>query len=306
MVFKILAMLMAVIGICLVFELTPDSITDGLLRVLKPKSTIAARSAALRGKEKQSAYLRLIKLKNALKATGKTKSFSVSVTAAVALMFLGAAAAVMLNNIFLLPVFCIACGAAPFMYLSSIISAYEKQLADEMETTLSAVTNSYLRSEDIISSVKENLKYIKPPLYSVFEEFLTETETVSPDIKSALLNMSDKTQDGIFKEWVLALVRCQDDRTLKDTLLPIVSRLSDVRRINTELSGILRDAKNEYLMMVLLVVGNIPLLYLLNRDWFNTLIYTTPGKAVTGICGAVILVTFILMKKYTKPVKVRD
>ena len=49
MVFKILAMLMAVIGICLVFELTPDSITDGLLKVLKPKGTIAARSAALRG-----------------------------------------------------------------------------------------------------------------------------------------------------------------------------------------------------------------------------------------------------------------
>lgn len=306
MVFKILAMLMAVIGICLVFELTPDSITDGLLKALKPKNTIAARSAALRGKEKQSAYLRLIKLKSALKATGKAKSFSVSVTAAVVLMFLGAAAAVMLNNIFLLPVFCIACSAAPFMYLSSIISAYEKQLADEMETTLSAVTNSYLRSEDIISSVKENLKYIKPPLYSVFEEFLTETETVSPDIKAALINMSDKTQDGIFKEWVLALVRCQDDRTLKDTLLPIVARLSDIRRINTELSGILRDAKNEYLMMVLLVVGNIPLLYLLNRDWFNTLIYTMPGKAVTGICGAVILITFILMKKYTKPVKVRD
>ena len=132
MIFKFLSALMSVIGICLVFELTPDSITDGLLRVLKPKSTIAARSAALRGKEKQSAYLRLIKLKNALKATGKAKSFSVSVTAAVVLMFLGAAAAVILNNIFLLPVFCIACGAAPFMYLSSIISAYEKQLADEI------------------------------------------------------------------------------------------------------------------------------------------------------------------------------
>ena len=83
MIFKFLSALMSVIGICLVFELTPDSITDGLLRALKPKGTIAARSAALRGKEKQSAYLRLIKLKNALKATGKTKSFSVSVTAAV-------------------------------------------------------------------------------------------------------------------------------------------------------------------------------------------------------------------------------
>ena len=146
MVFKILAMLTAVIGICLVFELTPDSITDGLLMALKPKNTIAARSAALRGGSRPTMYSRLMRLKEALKATGKAKSFSVSVTAAVVLMFLGAAAAVMLNNIFLLPVFCIACGAAPFMYLSSIISAYEKQLADEMETTLSAVTNSYLRT----------------------------------------------------------------------------------------------------------------------------------------------------------------
>ena len=56
MVFKILAMLMAVIGICLVFELTPDSITDGLLRVLKPKNTIAARSAALRGGSRPVMY----------------------------------------------------------------------------------------------------------------------------------------------------------------------------------------------------------------------------------------------------------
>jgi len=51
-------------------------------------------------------------------------------------------------------------------------------------------------------------------------------------------------QDGIFREWVEALVRCQDDRTLKDTLQPIVSKLSDVRTVNTELAGVLRDAKN--------------------------------------------------------------
>lgn len=306
MVFKLLAMLMSVIGICLVFELTPDSITDGLLRVLKPKNTIATRSAALRGKEKQSAYLRLIKLKSALKATGKTKSFSLCVTAALALMLVGCILAAVIKNMFLAPAFCFAGAAIPFLYLNGILSSYEKRLADEMETTLSAVTNSYIRSEDIISAVKENLKYIKPPLYAVFEEFLNETENVSPDIKAALINMADKTKDGIFKEWVRTLIACQYDRTLKDALLPVVSRLSDVRRINTELTGILRDAKNEYLMMALLVVGNIPLLYFLNKDWFNTLMYTTPGKAVLGICGTVILVTFILMKKYTKPMRVRD
>ena len=65
--------------------------------------------------------------------------------------------------------------------------------------------------------------------------FLNETESISADTKSALLNMADKTQDGIFREWVETLVRCQDDRSLKDALQPIVSKLSDVRTVNTEL-----------------------------------------------------------------------
>ena len=233
MIFKILSALTAMIGICLVFELTPESITDGIISFLKPKNTVSARSNALRGRAKDGIYTKLLRLKEALAATGKAKSFSAAVTASFALVFIGAAAAVIIKNMFLLPVLCAAFGCIPFLYLNGILSAYEKQLDDEMETTLSAVTNSYLRSEDIIGAVRENLKYIKPPLYSVFKGFLTETESVSADTKSALLNMADKTQDGIFREWVEALVRCQDDRTLKDALQPIVSKLSDVRTVNT-------------------------------------------------------------------------
>ena len=214
MIFKILSALTAMIGICLVFELTPESITDGIISFLKPKNTVSARSNALRGRAKEGIYTKLLRLKETLAATGKTKSFSVAVTASFALVFIGAAAAVIIKNMFLLPVLCAAFGCIPFLYLSGILSAYEKQLDDEMETTLSAVTNSYLRSEDIIGAVRENLKYIKPPLYSVFKSFLNETESISADTKSALLNMADKTQDGIFREWVETLVRCQDDRSL--------------------------------------------------------------------------------------------
>ena len=65
----------------------------------------------------------------------------------------------------------------------------------------------------------------------------------------------------------------------------------------------LASARNEYWMMVLLVVGNVPLLYLLNKDWFHTLLYTTPGKIVCGICGIVILITAMFMKKFTKPIE---
>ena len=113
--------------------------------------------------------------------------------------------------------------------------------------------------------------------------------------------MKDKIEDDIFCEWVDVLIRCQDDRTLKDSLLPVVNKLTDVRVVNNELKTMLTNARNEYYTMVLLVIGNIPLLYFLNRDWYRTLMFTTPGKVVLGICGSVILVTALFMLKFTKP-----
>jgi hypothetical protein len=109
--------------------------------------------------------------------------------------------------------------------------------------------------------------------------------------------------DEIFREWCDTLIACQDNRTLKDTLLPVVSKLTDVRIVNNELQGMLAAARNEYWVMVALVVGNIPLLYLLNKDWYHTLIYETAGKVVLGICGVVILVTALFMMKFTKPIE---
>ena len=82
-----------------------------------------------------------------------------------------------------------------------------------------------------------------------------------------MFNLKEKVDDEIFREWCDTLIQCQDDRTLKDTLQPVVSKLTDVRIVNSELKTMLSPARNEYWFMVALVVGNIPLLYLLNKDW---------------------------------------
>ena len=110
----------------------------------------------------------------------------------------------------------------------------------------------------------------------------------------AALAKTDVTQEDVVK---------QDDRTLKDTLLPIVAKLTDVRIVNNELKTLLGEVKKEYWMMVCLVVCNIPLLYVLNKDWYDALMFTLPGKIVLAICGVVILITAVLMMKYTRPVE---
>ena len=85
----------------------------------------------------------------------------------------------------------------------------------------------------------------------------------------------------------------------------MVAKLTDVRIVNNELKTMLAEVKKEYWMMVFLVVGNIPLLYMLNKAWYEALVFSTLGKIVLAICGVVILITAMLMMKYTQPIEYR-
>ncbi len=303
MIYSILASILIITAIVLFFDLTPERVTDDILQLITPKDSMRERAKNLRGnKKRHKLYSALMKFKTALAATGKSKQFTFVCFASIFLFGVGIIFSILINNLYLAPVLAFAFGMIPFIYSSNTISTYEKHLKQEMETTLSVITNSYLRSDNIISAVEENLEYIKPPLKSVFQAFIGDATAVSSNIKTALVNLKDKIEDDIFKEWVDVLIQCQDDRTINDTLLSVVAKLTDVRVVNNELKTMLQNARNEYWTMVLLVVDNIPLLYFLNKDWYQTLMFTTPGKIVLGICGAVILVTALLMLKFTKPI----
>ncbi len=304
MICSIIASVLFIVAIAMLMDLSPERVTDDLMKIITPKDSLRDEARAIRGnKKKHGIYKTLMKMKTALAVTGKSKQFSLVCFLSIVLFAAGAIFAVLINNLFLLPVLSIAFALIPFFYTTNTLSYYDKRTKEELETTLSIVTTSYVRSDDIVSAVKENLQYIKPPLREVFEAFAGDATAVSSNIKRALFNLKEKVDDEIFREWCDTLIQCQDDRTLKDTLQPVVSKLTDVRIVNSELKTMLSSVRNEYWMMVALVVGNIPLLYLLNKEWFETLMYSTPGKAVLGICGTVILITALFMMKFTKPIQ---
>ena len=285
-------------------DFTPENVTDDLLAIITPKDSLREKVRAIRGnKKKHGIYKTLLKMKTALEVTGKSKQFSLACFLSLVGFAGGMILSLIIDNIFLLPVFSVTFGLLPFFYIAHTLSYYDKHTKEELETTLSIITTSYMRSDDILLSVRENLSYIKPPLREVFLSFIGDATAVTSNTKRALYNLKEKVDNEIFKEWCDTLIQCQDDRTLKDTLQPVVAKLTDVRIVNSELKTMLINARNEYLMMVFLVVGNIPLLYLLNKDWFHTLLFTTAGKAVLGVCGVVILITALFMMKYTKPIE---
>lgn len=276
------------------------------MSIITPNDSLRDKARNLRGnKKKHTLYKKLMGFKSALTATGKAKQFAIICCVSLCLFAGGMVFSVLIGNLFLLPVLSVAFALLPFLYTTNMLNYYEKQTKEELETTLSIISTSYIRSDDILAAVRENIAYIRPPLREVFQAFLGDATAVTSNIKRALLILRDKIDNEIFREWCDTLVGCQDDRVLKDTLQPVVAKLTDVRIVNSELQTMLSSVRNEYWMMVALVVGNIPLLYLLNREWFNTLLFGTSGKIVLGICGAVILITALFMQKFTKPIAYR-
>ena len=304
MILSVIASVLLIISIAIFFGLTPEQIADDMMKLMTPNDTMRDKAKNARGnRKKHRLYRILMNIKGALVSTGKSKQFTVVICASIVLFALGVIASVLIGNVFLMPVLSVTFALIPFLYITNTLSYYEKQTKAELETTLSIVTTSYERCDDIVQAVRENIRYIKPPLQEVFMAFEGEATAVTSNIKHALYSLREKVDNDIFREWVDTLILCQDDRTLKDTLQPVVQKLADVRIVNSELSTMLASARNEYWMMVALVVGNVPLLYLLNKDWFHTLLFSTPGKAVCGICGLVILITALFMKKFTKPIE---
>ena len=280
MILQVIASVFLIIAIAIFFGLTPEQITDDLMKLITPNDTMHDKAKNIRGnRKKHKIYRILVNIKGALASTGKSKQFTIVICASVVLFAAGIIVSILIDNLFLMPVLAVTFALIPF------------------------ITTSYERCDDIVQAVRENIQYIKPPLREVFMAFEGEATAVTSNIKRALYNLREKVDNDIFREWVDTLILCQDDRTLKDTLQPVVQKLADVRIVNSELSTMLAGARNEYWMMVALVVGNVPLLYLLNKDWFHTLLYSTPGKAVCGLCGLVILITAMFMKKFTKPIE---
>jgi len=56
---------------------------------------------------------------------------------------------------------------------------------------------------------------------------------------------------------------------------------------------------------VVLVLGNIPLMRMLNQDWYHTLMHTAPGQIVLAVCAAVIFITTAFVIRVTQPIEYR-
>jgi Flp pilus assembly protein TadB len=294
-------------GFLLILRLSPMDIVEAVFRRLtaKPGSLKDDINETTKRKKKSLIRREIDDARNILKMTGREQKFPAVCAMSLLLFVSGAAVAIMLGNLFLIPVLAVGMMFVPFWYIKLTQSHYKKATAAELETALSIVTTAYLRNEDIQTAVEENIGYLNPPVLSVFRDFLARIRLVDPDISAALQDMKMKIENEVFREWCDALTACQYDRGLKTTLTPIVAKLSDMRIVNGELENLVTEPRKEFIIMQILLVGNIPLMWFLNKGWYATLMHTPAGQIILAICGAVLFITTALVIKLTQPIEYR-
>ena len=297
-----IAFLLAVTGCFLILRLSPFSFLEGLAAFIKPeKQSLKSRI----GKSRQPKGLKLLFLetKEVLRVTGKSGMFSMLCVLSMLLFVVGVLMALTMKNTYMVPVLAAGLALLPFYYVKFTAGRHKKQINTELETALSIITTSYLRGKNtIIRAIEENQPYLNPPVAEVFRNFLLQAKLINSNLKEALEQMKPGIDNGVFHEWVEAVIACQDDYNLKSTLPPIVAKLSDMR-VSAELDLLLMEPVKEYITMVVLLLGSIPLMYFLNQEWYHTLMFTEFGKILLAVCGGVIFISVAAVARHTRPIE---
>ena len=291
----------------LLLGLSPVKFAEDIALLFRSQNKTIAKKIKEANRIKQAGMVRrvIMETKEILEITGKPYLFGTLTVLSFVLFIVGTLFSLMINNFLMIPVMAVGLSVLPFWYVLFTANFYKKQLNAELETSLSIITTAYLRTENIIMAVEENIRYLNPPISEVFRTFLAQANFINVDIRVALNQAKYSIANDVYREWIDAVLACQEDKTLKSTLSPIIAKLSDMRLVAADLDIMLYEPLKEFITMALLLVGNIPIIYFLSKDWFDTLLHSVAGKTILAVSATFLFVSLSAVVQLTRPVEYR-
>lgn len=301
------AFLLMLYGIFLYFQTSPMEFLEQLAALKKHKKLKMKDQIKQSIKPKKIRGIQKIiqESRETLQQENQINRFSQLCIISIALGVLGVLIASSMNNIFLVPVLGAGLALLPFLYVLLMSARNRKNLNASLESALSIITSSYIRTESIILAIRENMDQIDPKIRPVFQKFLIGADMINPDVTLLLTNMKKEINSNVFHEWVDELILCQDNRNLKSSLLPIVNKLSDIRIVSGELDYLMYDPLKEFSVLALLVILEIPFIRSQNEEWYKILMYTPVGQFLIAVDALVLLVSLVALIRNTRPVEYR-
>lgn len=243
------------------------------------------------------------KAKEILDYQNKGESYGNVVLASIVLAGLGVIVGLVAQNPVLSIILGIGCCLIPVWLTVSSLHRYKLFVADELESGLAIISTTYLRQNSFVNAVEENICYLNSPLKEVMQEFVNQVRGVNPNVAIALENIKPKIKNAIWYEWINEVVKCQANHTLKANLMNIVTKLSDVKIVQSDLDTMLKRDVRDYKTLLILSFSALPGVYMINHEWFSYFFTRLPGKIALALAAVLILVSVAKMIAASKPVE---
>jgi len=312
MLVKIFIAALIAVGLFAIFGVNPIS---ALYRKLKgwrpkkrePKVTAGDFVRRLEGKKKDNLVRRSLRdTHNSLVTIGQERRYKRTVRLAALAGAAGAALGLfLLSSPLLMIVLGLGCALVPLWLTNLSVYSYTKLVNNELETALSLITISYTRHNDVVKAVAEAMPHTNAPIKDVLQRFINTVNFIDSDIEAAIRQMKSDLDNTLFHQWCDILLLCQSDHTLKAGLLPIVNKISELKIQQEENETQMMMPLREVSMMAAIVCAVIPILYIMNPDWYRYLVHTIQGQISMSIVAVIIFASVNKAIKLSKPIDYR-
>ncbi len=241
--------------------------------------------------------------KTMMAAIGQENKFYFLLAVSMALFVIGFTVGISFDNYFLSPVLAVGFAAIPFTYIRFQHIKYNKLVVEELETALSLISISYERTENVLTAVEENLENINMPIKQTFQEFVQTVTYIDPSLENAIDEMKRKINHSVFLEWCDALKRCVNNRGLKYTLRPIVSKLTEINIVTSDLKNILYKSVRTFWQLLALTVGLLVIGIEVLPNSMDITLPTTIKNIIIAINVLLIIVAVIRVSIETQDIK---
>lgn len=236
-----------------------------------------------------------------LEETGRGAEFAKVCTQCIIFTAVGAFIGVALQSILATVILSVMFFMIPLWRVKLYKNKYKKYITAQLESTTSLITISYIRCNNFIQAVEENIDQISPIVRPKFQMFLDECK-VNASVKNCVRNLRDSINNSLFREWCEIVLKTIDNSEMKESLLPICEKYTNVKIVQDEIDAEVMGSLIEYIIMMVFMLCAYPLVYFLNTDWF-AYYSTLPGKICVAYTLLVLFISIVKMIGVMQPVE---
>ena len=188
---------------------------------------------------------------------------------------------------------------APLLFFSFRQTKAHTAQLERLASSMMILSNSYVVTEDFITSVEDNLDILDHP--EPFKDFLTYTTLMDSSVESGLRRMEVQVNNPYFSQWIDALVLAQEDRALKYVTASVVDSMHDVLSVQAESDAAMYAVWRDY-MMTLIMIFSVPLIFKFTLpDAYLTLTNSLGGQAMFVLLLLAVIFSVFRALKINKP-----